>query len=373
MRSPRVPACDSPRRRQRLVVPLLVLAALLVTLPARATVTVKLLTLDGQGSLAVQPGETFQLQVRLEAGSPGDSLGGVYYRLVMAAPPEGTHWRIEARDYAGYGWHQNDGFWDLSIPRPGYDTFPVQVTQDLVAATAAHDITLDTTMSGDDGLPAPGTHTAEVITLRAPETFAGTTYELQLADAETSTITGTPLNTTADDKAFTVFAAYNAATQLTVQPGWNAASLPFRLREGTDLKAVVVDEGGGPLSRGRIWTWDAENQVYVPLTGNYRAGTVFWFFCDWNAPVQSRIIEGLNPQGGCNAALFEGWNLVAPCEDTPVDTLTAPGQTAVSVWRWDRRRRRPISHPEGTDLLADDIYWISVIPGRGRAVRRSGE
>jgi hypothetical protein len=62
---------------------------------------------------SVQQGETAELWVRLFADG-GDNVAGARYDVQL--PMEG--WDLTSRDYGTYGWFEEDGFWDGSIPVP---------------------------------------------------------------------------------------------------------------------------------------------------------------------------------------------------------------------------------------------------------------
>ncbi|NLO07411.1 MAG: PEP-CTERM sorting domain-containing protein [candidate division WS1 bacterium] len=93
---------------------LLVTAMLLVTSVAFAEVNYHLYwngTTNDFGS--VQQGDTAELWVWLNADA-GENVAGARYDVEL--PMEG--WDLTSREYGTYGWFEEDGFWDLSVPGP---------------------------------------------------------------------------------------------------------------------------------------------------------------------------------------------------------------------------------------------------------------
>jgi len=64
-------------------------------------------------TLDIAPGETAEFWVRLYADA-SDALSGVAYDVQL--PME--VWTLASREYSDYGWYEEDGFWDGSIPGP---------------------------------------------------------------------------------------------------------------------------------------------------------------------------------------------------------------------------------------------------------------
>ena len=73
------------------------------------------LYVDGttDAALDIPPGDTATLWVRMHADS-SEAVSGVSYDVQL--PMEG--WILQSRDYGTYGWYEEDGLWDGSVPGP---------------------------------------------------------------------------------------------------------------------------------------------------------------------------------------------------------------------------------------------------------------
>ena len=127
-------------------------------------------------TLDVEPGNTASFWVRFFADE-GDEVAGVRYDIQL--PVEG--WVLESREYAPFGWYEEDGLWDNSVPTSSgtpvtimNDTYPggEPDTADFRFANA-----LD-----PSGTTVTGWATCEVFELTVPSDTPLGPYTITLAD-----------------------------------------------------------------------------------------------------------------------------------------------------------------------------------------------
>lgn len=127
-------------------------------------------------TLDIPPGETAELWVRLYADG-GNAVSGAVYDVQL--PMEG--WTLASREYSDYGWYEEDGFWDGSVPGPS--ATPITINNDTYTGGAPNtpDFWFNTIQD-----PYPNTvtgwATCEVFELTVPPGTPLDTYTIALAN-----------------------------------------------------------------------------------------------------------------------------------------------------------------------------------------------
>ena len=163
----------------------LLVTALLSVSVAEGGVIFDLSTLGGASSATVYQGDTLPLMSGLTAATTADTVGAAVYNLTV---PDG--WTLVSRDYDTYGWFEDDGTWDNSVPTAGSSALPVSVTAgnpwpDTATET---DVRFASVRGELTNLSAPGFHGIEQFELEVPLTAPVGDYTLYFNYLEASDV-----------------------------------------------------------------------------------------------------------------------------------------------------------------------------------------
>lgn len=343
----------------------------LMTVSTFAAVEIRLVdAASGEATASLAPGEDVRLRLEASPGASGDRVGGIYCRVTLPTPStarltgkpysqiaskaragesqNAVPWQLVSRNYGIYGWHENDGFWDLSVPRPGLDTFPVEVNAALIPGTGEADFTFSSVRADLTALPAQGTHTVEEFVLRIPEDFPRGYYPLVLEDIEVSTIEGTLLPVAQQGVSFLVGVGTPTFLTVHLSKGWNLVALngiPRDSRPG----AVFGEEAVQPVFE---WQEKGRGSPMFTVAGPIQELTPYWVRSDSEYTAQ---VEGLAAMPGQTFELREGWNLVAVPRSSALPSEPLLGGPAYA-WQGSANETgvyQPVQH-----LDPGRGYWI---------------
>jgi hypothetical protein len=118
---------------------------------------------------------------------------------------------------------------------------------------------------------------------------------------------------------FLVAIAHKQSVELALTPGWNLVGVPLTLDDAS--RYLILDE---PRILG-FYQYSAATGYTVPT--DFAPGSGYWIYANATFTL---TLAGLPSSGGI--PLDYGWNLVAPCTDSP-NPLEAHG--VIAVWAWD--------------------------------------
>lgn len=170
----------------------MVLAVIFVSVVAHADVTLNLYVYNtDETSATILPGESVDFWVRMVTGA-SDSVAQVNYRILL----ETDDWELTSREMSDYGWFEDDGLWDNSLPTAS--ACPATVTNALYNTTPSDpDFYADTTRGDFAGVT--GTWTVEDFQLTIPGDTPLADYTISLLDPEATDAFGNPFDAYAGD------------------------------------------------------------------------------------------------------------------------------------------------------------------------------
>ena len=144
-------------------------------------------------TLDIAPGETAEFWVRLYADA-SDALSGVAYDVQL--PME--VWTLASREYSDYGWYEEDGFWDGSIPGPSGTPTTINNGTYIGGDANTPDFWFNTIQN-----PYPNTvtgwHTCEVFQLMVPSGTPLDHYTISLANTHAYDTIGGEFDSSGND------------------------------------------------------------------------------------------------------------------------------------------------------------------------------
>ncbi len=169
-------------------------------------------------------GQTLEVVSEVAANAPGDTVGAVVCNIESPAG-----WEILDRRYEEYGWFQDDGAWDHSVPSaPGDPAIPGVPGNDPWPDTTAADFRFETIRANFANLPA-GVHILETIQIAVPADTLPGFYSFGFGYLEASDIDGSlDLVETADTFTLTVIPVPEPSTALLVLATTSLLMIPAR-------------------------------------------------------------------------------------------------------------------------------------------------
>lgn len=162
-----------------------------------------------------------------------------------------------------------------------------------------------------------------------------------------------------------------ADNEIYLETGWNFISVPFELDDSYDEVDEIFDIGKVSL----MYEWDADNQVWTPLSGTSELEPLYGYWVKMSeADVISLTYKDPAFPSIPTKTVYEGWDTVGLTWDSPTtmkNALISIDESYSQVIGWDAVNQKyefPIANTDGTSPLetggvnmdAKQGYWIWV-------------
>lgn len=169
-----------------------------------------LYTLGGEPAGEVYRGDTIDLLVRYVTT---DNIGSVFFTIRL--PEEG--WTLASYNLSDYGWYQEDGLWDASVPAVS-DT-PVDIMNDTYAGNPSYADFMISTVYDPLGTERTGTQDVMRFTLGIPGSTVPGLYSIGIYDLDVTDGWGDPLSNVSAGDDFELTVVPEAGTLAMVMMG----------------------------------------------------------------------------------------------------------------------------------------------------------